>query len=596
MKTSELRVDLAVKVARFRSNYVNFNTRSYNGHIPAPTIKVCPGDRLILTLTNLLEAGSNNNTNVHLHGMHLSPMGDADNVVPNVKPKGQRRYTYDIRRDHPAGTFWYHPHSHGNSNSQLNGMMAGALIVVDRPRDFPADLMAMEDLVLLLQALCIENCLNPRDNLQEAIENKQSSHHRRLESGAGVWNTDLRIVEDDADVPLNDTSLPTVFVNGQYLPTLQLSVGQYKRLRFVNAIANNVAELVTTYQSGCVFTVLAMDGIYYEQPKAKNVIVIPPGGRADLSIVCSEMGTFYIETDCASSRNSLLGLVNQHRVPSQRIVKLEVAHQEIDDADVDFGSPFKYMRLPTTLPKRPAYMDDTIGTPASRPMIEKKNQHDFEFSVWMEENLMYGVNHKKLDMTQTTYSMPVNEMQQWEISIKDYRKESIWNCNLIDNHTRVARQLTAAHYCHTMSHPFHMHSTHFQVSDMDDTTDPDGILFDVGEWRDTLPLFRGGVQIRFTPREYMVGNILAHCHFASHVDAGMAELINVYDSSTRVNSASKAEEMASDVSGEEKRASDADEEDKESASDEEEEDDSAVDEDEEEASDDIGDVDVKLEK
>ncbi|KAF1791025.1 Multicopper oxidase, type 3 [Phytophthora cactorum] len=535
-RTGELRINLAVKLARFTSEYVDFNTRSYNGHVPAPTIKVCPGDRLVVTLTNSLEAGKSNNTNLHLHGVHVPPVGDADNVMPN-----------------------------------LNGMMAGALIVVDRPADFPAELAAMDDLVMILQSICVENCFNMYDDLQEAIENKYS-HSRRLskhmdtpdeESEEQVWPTDLEIVEDDADIPLNDTSLPTVFVNGQYLPSLDLAVGEYKRLRFINAIANNVAELVTSRGSGCMLEVLAMDGIYFSKPKAREVIVIPPGGRADVAIMCAEIGEFYLKTDCASSRNKLLGLVNQHRVPSQRIVKLKVTKVEDPDAQDEDETEISaaFMRLPSTLPKRPAYMEDTLGTPESRPIIEESNKYDFEFSVWMDKGITYGVNHEKLDVSNINYSMPVNEMQQWEISIKDYRKAAIWDCNLDDDSTSVERHLTKSSNCRTMSHPFHMHSTHFQVSDMDDITDPDGVMFDVGEWRDTLPIFRGGVQIRFTPREYMLGNIFAHCHIASHVDAGMAQLVNVYDSDTRSNGdeADEEEDSASDDDEDESESGDAEE-------------------------------------
>lgn len=175
VKVSELRINLSVQLARFTSDYVDFNTRSFDGQVPAPTIKVCPGDRLVVTLTNGLEAGRSNNTNLHLHGMHLPPSGDADNVMPNVEPGGQRRYTYEIRQDHPAGTFWYHPHAQHNENAHLNGMMAGTLIVVDRPADLPNELAAMDDLVMMLQAVCVENCFNMYDNIEDALENKFSS-------------------------------------------------------------------------------------------------------------------------------------------------------------------------------------------------------------------------------------------------------------------------------------------------------------------------------------------------------------------------------------------------------------------------------------
>ncbi|CAI5720969.1 unnamed protein product [Hyaloperonospora brassicae] len=526
--TGELQVKLSVQVKRFTSDYVDFTTRSYNGLLPGPAIKVCPGDRLVVTLVNLLGAGTNNNTNLHVHGMHVSPMGDADNVAPIVEPRGQRKYVYDIGPDHPAGTFWYHSHSHGNVNSQLNGMMAGALIVADRPADFSTDLAAMDDLVMILQAVCVENCHNVHDDIQYAIENTRNSSSSQLghvdtldkkSQTRTVWMTDLEIAEDDADVPLNDTSLPTVFVNGQYLPTLDLLVGEYKRLRLINAIANNIIELVVSGDSSCALYVLAMDGIYFNKPKAKDVVVIPPGGRADVAITCADSGEFYLETDCASSRNELLGRVNQHRIPSQRIVTIKVSEE---DEDSDASKRFVATTLVSTLPKRPSYMENTIGSANSASTIAGRNKYDFEFSVWMEKGMMmYGVNHKKLDMTYINHSMPVNELQEWRLSVRDYRKPEIWSCDADSGSAKSSQ-------CRTMNHPFHIHSTHFQVSDMDTDTDPDGEMFEVGEWRDTLPLFRGKVWIRFTPRDHMVGNILAHCHMASHGDAGMSQLVKVY--------------------------------------------------------------------
>lgn len=66
---SELQVNLTVQMDRFESRYVGFNTRTYNGKVPAPTIKVCPGDKLLLRITNELGDGDANMTNVHLHGL-----------------------------------------------------------------------------------------------------------------------------------------------------------------------------------------------------------------------------------------------------------------------------------------------------------------------------------------------------------------------------------------------------------------------------------------------------------------------------------------------------------------------------------------------
>lgn len=51
--------------------------------MPGPTLVVSPGDVLVISLVNELEEdtkgpenafGSANTTNLHLHGMHLSPL------------------------------------------------------------------------------------------------------------------------------------------------------------------------------------------------------------------------------------------------------------------------------------------------------------------------------------------------------------------------------------------------------------------------------------------------------------------------------------------------------------------------------------------
>lgn len=81
-----------------------------------------------------------------------------------------------------------------------------------------------------------------------------------------------------------------------------------------------------------------------------------------------------------------------------------------------------------------------------------------------------------------------------------------------------------------MAHPFHIHTTHFQITRVDRNVDPDALLYDLGEWRDTIPLYRTPVQIRFTPRDYMIGSVFTHCHFAAHADNGMAQLVDVLPS------------------------------------------------------------------
>ncbi len=70
-----------------------------------------------------------NGTNLHAHGIWISPTGNSDNVLLSVNPGNSFEYQYNFSQDIPAGTFWYHSHRHGSTALQVSSGMAGALIV-----------------------------------------------------------------------------------------------------------------------------------------------------------------------------------------------------------------------------------------------------------------------------------------------------------------------------------------------------------------------------------------------------------------------------------------------------------------------------------
>ena len=86
---------------------------------------MAPGDVLRLTLANELDQ----TTNLHTHGLHVSPEGNGDNVFRMVEPGERATYEYVVPTDHPTGTFWYHPHHHGTVADQVFGGLFGALVV-----------------------------------------------------------------------------------------------------------------------------------------------------------------------------------------------------------------------------------------------------------------------------------------------------------------------------------------------------------------------------------------------------------------------------------------------------------------------------------
>src|SRR5205807_5163695 len=115
--------------------------RSDNGRLVGPTVRAEPGDVLRIRVDTRLPPVPErvvhdvnvpdglSSTNIHTHGLHVSPEGNSDNVYLDIKPGRAQDYEIRIPKDHVAGTFWYHPHRHGSVALQTANGLAGALII-----------------------------------------------------------------------------------------------------------------------------------------------------------------------------------------------------------------------------------------------------------------------------------------------------------------------------------------------------------------------------------------------------------------------------------------------------------------------------------
>ena len=122
--------------------------RSYGGCKSGPVIDVRPGDTLRVDLRNGTDksdpscwdnpptglslpfgVGCFNTTNLHTHGLHVSPAGNSDNVLLNIAPQSRFPYEINIPSDHPAGTFWYHAHRHGSTAVNVASGASGVILI-----------------------------------------------------------------------------------------------------------------------------------------------------------------------------------------------------------------------------------------------------------------------------------------------------------------------------------------------------------------------------------------------------------------------------------------------------------------------------------
>ena len=95
-----------------------------NNQLPVESADTCPHH-----VENVNEPHCFNTTNLHTHGLWVSPQGNSDNVFLKFAPQEKFDYQFKIEKNHPAGTYWYHAHLHGSTAIQVSSGMAGPLIV-----------------------------------------------------------------------------------------------------------------------------------------------------------------------------------------------------------------------------------------------------------------------------------------------------------------------------------------------------------------------------------------------------------------------------------------------------------------------------------
>jgi FtsP/CotA-like multicopper oxidase with cupredoxin domain len=226
------------------------NALTYNGTLPGPTLVVRPGDTLTVRLANRL----NEPTNLHTHGLHVSPDGSSDNVFRRVEPGTVVEYRYEIPPDHPPGVFWYHPHHHGMAARQVFGGLYGAIIVEDTDR-----IPATAERVIVVSDLAFDA------------------------SG------DLAVASPSDRMRGREGSV--ILLNGQVDASLTANPGDRERWRIVNACTSRFLDLRLDGQS---LQLLGNDSGRFAAPRQVGSITLMPGNRADV-LVTMTAGTSVLQ-------------------------------------------------------------------------------------------------------------------------------------------------------------------------------------------------------------------------------------------------------------------------------------------------------------
>jgi suppressor of ftsI len=232
------------------------NGATYNGVYGGPVLRLKPGDTLRLKLVNHLPQA----TNMHFHGLQVSPQGHGDDSMHMVGPGETWDYVIAIPKGHPPGVYWYHTHAHSLAERQLMGGLSGALVIEGFQDEVPATAPLKERLFALKE-------FSP--------------------DGKG----DLNLVPKPYNTVVKS-------INGQLMPRIDIRPGESQLWRFSDQTANTYFRLRL---EGHRFTVVGRDSQPVVHPEVASEVMIGPSERIDVVVTAAGTGSYRLIAEKTST-------------------------------------------------------------------------------------------------------------------------------------------------------------------------------------------------------------------------------------------------------------------------------------------------------
>ena len=468
------------------------NLRSYNGQLVGPTLVFRAGDTLYVKLVNRLpknpgapadpEAAAAahhaamsrcpnkphdfNTTNLHTHGLHISPEEPADAVLIGIEPEGgSYDYIFPIlpagnprgqpHGEHYPGTFWYHAHLHGSTAMQLASGMAGALILEGDVDEVP-EIQSANDRLFILQQIAYD-----KDGEIKDFGDLQNN-----------WNN---VVEKRTRI------------NGRLYPKIVLRPGQIERWRMIDSgvFADLPLRIVPKIPGSPAMPMvqIAADGITFARPRGVEQIDLAPGNRADILVMAPPRpGTYYLRKD--GSQYDLTGFGDATPAGPELLAEIEIRGTPCrrDEPGCGRGIPTS---LPAPTRMLPPICDDEI---TARKTVTFSVDPTTRPPKFMIDGDCYKENQ-----ILPNFDLTCGDVEEW---------------TLVNTSGGP--------------HPFHIHVNAFQVMD------EGGVWRDTVMLPpcDRKPCKGTRIRTRF---ERFTGKFVTHCHILTHEDLGMMQEVRIQE-------------------------------------------------------------------
>ncbi len=466
-----------------------------------------------------------NEANLHFHGLNTSPNQPSDDVVdvllcprPDAFAGKSSAYHYvvDIPRNEPPGTYWYHPHAHGESLYQVFQGLTGAIIVHSLEPSIPDKL---PNHIAIVRDTPAHQGIAKYPRNVAALQHQPNFAQIRAQLALGTPDFKRNPGGDPFQqpdhcpgpkIPFNTTNLT---VNGVALPfsgdsivglpASKIGLGETQYWRLANTDAQTSLDLVLLVNGKPQpLMVTARDGVPLVvkngrptyAPIAMAHVFLPPASRIE----------FYLTGSVADSDM----VIRSHAIDTGCVGDTDLARNLFD---VKVGT--KQVAQHVVVPPATDHLAQRFSDLAVQKPVKKRT---FVFTEYLRSD------EPEPDFYITEVSNPKAVEHPYRMSgppdtvVKDGTVEE-WT---ILNYTNEI-------------HGFHIHQIHFMPTD--GITTAEGL----GQLVDTVLVPHGGYDAKgtFVPRgvkvlmdfrdRNIIGTFVYHCHFLEHEDNGMMARIQV---------------------------------------------------------------------
>ncbi len=380
-------------------------TMTYEGEFPGPTLRIRAGDVVRLKLINELE----DYTNIHTHGFHVSPSGNSDNIFLQVDSGTEFDYEYVLPENHVPGTFWYHPHAHGNTGEQVNAGLHG-VIILEGNLDEVEGIAGLTDRLLVLTATQFDG--------------------------------------DGNLVPYSDQTNLTRFVNGQIEPRISIQPCETQRWRVANLSADTFFNIAL---QGHLLYEIANDGNPHDRVIARENIVLAPAERTEFLVQA-------LPTPGEYEFRTLMWGVDYQAQPDELLATMVIEGDAVDPTPlptnlVPFenfrGLPVDNVRITTfEEPGAPLYLaidgkhfdhdriDQTVQLGALEEwVVRNTTDHWHPFHIHINDFQVLSVNgepHPDFGH-QDTFNLPPHSETIMRMRFADFTGKFVYHCHILSH-------------------------------------------------------------------------------------------------------------------------------------------------------------------